>query len=153
MLYNTHTGNRFHTQTMIEDRILEKLKLGDKLILKNGQYIEYDGEIKLNDEKLQKELEKTFEYIEKQCELQEKAKREGAIYYVSDIGENDICLKGTDARMVFFPKKEECSEVKIGDFVKYENGKYFKYEGEVTVGSKEILEDIKRLYDYIVDIG
>ena len=110
MLYNTQTGNRFHTQTMIEDRILNKLKLGDKLILKNGQYIEYDGEIKLNNEKLQKELEETFEYIEKQCELQEKAKREGAIYYA-------------------------------------------KYEGEVTVGSKEILDDIKLLYDYIVDIG
>ena len=153
MLYNTQTGNRFHTQTMIEDRILNKLKLGDKLILKNGQYIEYDGEIKLNNEKLQKELEETFEYIEKQCELQEKAKREGAIYYVSDIGENDICLKGTDERMVFFPKKADCVEVKIGDFVKYENGKYAKYEGEVTVGSKEILDDIKLLYDYIVDIG
>ncbi len=113
MLYNTQTGNRFHTQTMIEDRILEKLKLGDKLILKNGQYIEYNGKIKLNNEKLQKELEKTFEYIEKQCELQEKAKREGAIYYVSDIGENDICLKGTDEKMVFFPKKEEVQKLKL----------------------------------------
>lgn len=50
-------------------------------------------------------------------------------------------------------KKEECLEVKTGDFVKYENGKYAEYDGEVTVGSKEILDDIKLLYDYIVDIG
>ena len=52
-----------------------------------------------------------------------------------------------------FSEKADCVEVKIGDFVKYENGKYAKYEGEVTVGSKEILDDIKLLYDYIVDIG
>ena len=148
--------------TNIPKELRENIDTGDFIKIENGKYVKYDEEIVTNDEELKGKLEKlalTKEVLtsgypreKKQCELQEKAKREGAIYYVSDIGENDICLKGTDERMVFFPKKEDCVEVEIGDFVKYENGKYVKYEGEVTVGSKERLEDIKSLYDNIVDI-
>lgn len=112
-LVNIENGDEIDINAKLISK--EDIDLGSAIIVKDGKYEPYDGEIQIKNKEAYAKLEEMYFNIE-----QEK----GAVYSVSNITEEKIFLTDTKEGGYFSIPRNKYPNFKEGDLVKKEKGKY-----------------------------
>lgn len=143
-----YTGGIYQDMYEMSKKDLASLSKDSILMAKDGKYV-------IAQNNVSKENYENIINKESENEIKNAKKgKEGETYYVSSLHENGVYVCSTLLENEsFFVSEEECPDLNVGDFMKIENEAYVKYDGEVKVGSEKILEKIKKIHDYIREIG